>query len=113
MKIVKLYAGDDGKSYFEEVSVNPCIKHELGLYSETEQATGLKFRESAAGENFDWHNAPQPQYIIYLDGEVEVETSGGEKRKFTKGDILFACDVKGAGHITRVLSNSKALIITV
>ncbi len=113
MKIVKLYTGDDGKSYFEEMKVNASIKHELGFYSEAEKATGLKFRESAAGDSFDWHNAPQPQYIIYLDGEVEVETSGGEKRKFTKGDILFACDVKGAGHITRILSKSKALIITV
>jgi uncharacterized cupin superfamily protein len=65
-----------------------------------------------AGAAFDWHTAPQPQYIIYLEGEVEVETSGGEKRTFKPGDILFATDLKGQGHITRTLSKGKSLVIT-
>ena len=112
MKITKLYTKDDNKSYFEDIIVNTCIKHKLGFYSDAELVTDLKFRESNPGEYFDWHTAPQAQYIIYLDGKVEVEASGGETRIFTKGDILLACDLTGTGHITRVLSKSKAVIVT-
>jgi len=113
MQIVKLYTGEDDKSYFEDSEIKTDIQQELGRYSETKKVDGLIFRESEPGQSFDWHNAPQPQYIVYLAGEVEVEASGGETRRFKTGDVLFACDLTGDGHISRVLSRGNALVITV
>jgi hypothetical protein len=46
------------------------------------------------------------QYIIILDGEIEIEVSDGIKRTFCGGDILLVEDVEGRGHKTRV-TNSK------
>lgn len=112
MKIINLFTKSDQKSYFEAVDAGTSMQQELGRYSEPKPVSGLIFREFKAGEFFDWHNAPQPQYIVYLEGEVEVETSGGEKRVFKPGDILFASDLTGAGHITRTLTNGRSLIIT-
>ena len=64
------------------------------------------------GSEFNWHTAPQPQYIVYLDGEVEVEVSGGEKRVFKAGDVLLANDLHGMGHVTRTITHGRSLIIT-
>ena len=87
-------------------------KQPLGNYSKKYPVTGMMFRDFKKGATFDWHTAPQPQYIIYLEGEVEVETSSGEKRTFKAGDILFATDLTGKGHITKTLTDGKSIIIT-
>jgi hypothetical protein len=112
MKFIKLYTGVDNKSHFMEADAGIETKQPLGHYSKKYPATGLMFRDFEKGATFDWHTAPQPQYIIYLEGEVEVETSGGEKRTFKSGDILFATDLNGKGHITRTLSKGKSIIVT-
>jgi quercetin dioxygenase-like cupin family protein len=112
MNIIKLYSNADGKSYFTTVDCGNTTKHALGMYSKSFSATGVIFRDFEAGAIFDWHNAPQPQYIVYLEGQVEVEASGGEKRTFNPGDVLFATDLSGHGHITRTLTKGRSLIIT-
>ncbi len=40
------------------------------------------FREVEPTYDWDFHTAPQKQYIILLDGEIEIETSLHQKRKF-------------------------------
>lgn len=112
MKYVRLFTGKDNKSYFEEVEAGVETLQLLGSYSKMYSVEGMMFRDFNKGASFDWHNAPQPQYIIYLEGEVEVETSGGEKRTFKPGDVLFAEDVTGKGHITRTLTSGRSVVIT-
>lgn len=112
MKYIRLFTGEDGKSYFAEVDAGFEKKLPLGNYSKTYDVKGMMFRDFEEGALFDWHTAPQPQYIIYLEGSVEVEASGGEKRIFRPGDILFAADVSGKGHITRTLTKGRSIIIT-
>lgn len=112
MKIIKLYSNIDHKSYFLEIEIDVESIQPLGQYSKRFSCKGLQFRNFEQGALYDWHNAPQPQYIIYLEGMVEVEASGGETRLFNPGDILFATDTTGKGHITRTLSKGKSIIIT-
>lgn len=112
MKIIKLYSGVDGKSYFMEIDCGHATQHAIGLYSKKYPASGIMFRDFEPGSTFDWHNAPQPQYIVYLEGEIEVEASGGEKRRFKPGDVLFATDLTGQGHITKTLTKGRSVIIT-
>ena len=38
---------------------------------------------------------------MLLDGEIEIETGDGEKRRFSGGDILLVEDTTGRGHRTR------------
>jgi hypothetical protein len=112
MKFTKLYTSHDNKSYFEEIDAGVATTQPLGRYSKKYSCTGMMFRDFEKGSSFDWHTAPQPQYIIYLEGEVEVETSGGEKRIFKSGDILFATDLTGKGHITRTLTKGRSVVVT-
>jgi len=111
-KIITLFSGADNKSYFKEETPNYETKQHLGIYSKKIPTTGMMFRIFEAGAKYDWHNAPQPQYIVYLKGEVEVEASGGEKRIFKPGDVLFATDLTGQGHITKTLTDGNSIIIT-
>lgn len=112
MKICKLYAKDDDKSYFTEVEISTANSQALGLYSQGFPVKEIFFRQMQVGALFDWHNAPQEQYIVYLSGKVEIQASGGEIKTFGAGDILLAADLTGMGHISKVLEPGKALIIT-
>ena len=111
MNYVLLYTGEDGESYFKDVTVPPDSEQPLGKYSKEFPISHMTFREFKPGASYDLHNAPRPQYIVYLSGEVEVITSLGDKRIFKQGDILYATDVAGAGHITRTLTSGRSLII--
>ena len=112
MKITHLYTGKDNKSHFEDIHHENDVIKELGAYTKKMPASGVMFRETYLGNVFEMHNAPQPQYIIYLEGEVEVTTSGGETRVFKPGDVLFANDTTGEGHISRAIKAGKSIIVT-
>lgn len=112
MIITKLYTGDDNKSHFIDIDCGHETLQQLGWYSKKFPTSGIMFRDFETGLQYDMHNAPQPQYIIYLEGEVEVTTSGGETRIFKPGDILFATDLTGEGHISKMLTKGRSVIVT-
>ncbi|WP_299003497.1 cupin domain-containing protein [uncultured Shewanella sp.] len=89
------------------------IKKELGLYSIPYSVSTLEFRDFEAGHYFDWHPAPQAQFIFYLEGQVEITASDGTRKTFKAGDILFANDTQGKGHITHTLSQGRAIIVAI
>ena len=111
-KYVILFTGKDNKSYFKEETPIYEIEQPLGIYSKKTPTEGMMFRIFKAGAKYDWHNAPQPQFIVYLEGEFEIEASGGEKRIFKPGDVLFATDLTGKGHISKTLTDGRSIIIT-
>ena len=57
--------------------------------------------------------APRRQLVIILSGELEIETSDGNKRHFRPGDMFLADDTTGSGHISRCLSDATALFVPV
>ena len=101
--IVRVYSDQNGDSHFEDVMVE---LHEAGLVGRlsTEiQTKGIVFREVAPTYDWDFHCTPERQYIILLDGEIEIETSLADIRTFKGGDILLMEDTTGKGHKTRNL----------
>lgn len=75
----------------------------IGDLSRKFPVKSIQFRESPPDYDWDFHHAPQRQFILLLDGEIEITTSLGEKRIFRGGDILLAEDTTGKGHKTRNL----------
>jgi uncharacterized cupin superfamily protein len=59
------------------------------------------FRKNEPGYHWDFHHAPAKQFIILLDGEIEITTSNEEKRNFKGGDVLLVADTFGKGHATK------------
>jgi hypothetical protein len=64
-------------------------------------ATELFFRDTPADYPRGRHTAPQRQFIVVVSGVGEVELDDGSVHRFAAGDILFAEDTSGRGHVTR------------
>jgi quercetin dioxygenase-like cupin family protein len=109
--ILRIYTGDDGQSHIEEValSLQPFVDTE-GAHGEgtpLQNAIGITFRVSPPGYVLSWHCAPRRQYTITLSGEAEIEVGDGTITRLGPGDVLFAEDLTGQGHITRVTGHQQ------
>lgn len=104
MKITRVGMTADGGSHFEDVQVDLADAGPMGRLSESWPATTVVFRENDLGTDLDWHCAPQRQLVVLLDGEIEVEVTSGEIRRFRGGDVLLVEDTAGTGHCTRTVS---------
>ena len=113
MKVTRLYTGNDHQSHFEDIEIQLGDTGKSGRLSELVKATGVTFRETSGTYDYDWHNAPRRQYVVMLEGEVEIEIGDGTKRIFGTGDILLAEDITGQGHISRAVEGKprKSLFI--
>lgn len=107
MKITKVFSDKNGESHFEDLEIPLIDQGEIGFLSEDIQVKRLQFRTVSADYDYDFHCAPQKQYIVLLDGGVEIETSSGEIRKFRTGEILLAEDTSGKGHKTKNLERKE------
>ena len=100
----RLYAEANGETHFDDVTVPLASSGMIGFLSDPTAVGQLIFRENEAGYDWDFHNAPARQFIVMLDGAVEVEVSDGEKRVFRGGDVLLVEDITGRGHRSRHVS---------
>ncbi len=114
MKVTRVYTGDDNRSHLEDIEVPLKTGHPAGAMSDLVNATGVIFRETTGDYNLDFHNAPRRQYVVMLDGQVEIEVGDGTKRVLGTGEILLAEDTTGQGHISRAVNGQprKSLFIT-
>jgi hypothetical protein len=99
-KVTRVFADDWGESHFEELIYPSKDGGPIGLLSENIKVKDLIFRKVAPAYD-DLHNAPEKQYVVLLDGGVEIEISTGEKRVFHSGEILLMEDTTGKGHRSR------------
>ena len=97
----RLYSDSEGESRFEDVKIDLADKGPVGYLSARFGVKDIQFRLNGPAYNWDFHNAPARQFIMLLDGEIEITTSLGEIRKFSGGDILLVEDTTGKGHRTR------------
>lgn len=104
MKISRIYPTPDGETHFDEVEYPLNDKGDIGLLSDLIAVNGLIFRQTPADYDYAWHNAPHRQFVVMLDGHVEITVSDGEKRQFRGGDVFLLEDTTGRGHHTRELS---------
>jgi len=114
MKVIRIYAGSDGESHFEDIEISLESTADSEKKSELIDATGILFRETSGDYDWDWHPAPRRQYVINLEGNVEITIGDGTSRILGPGDILLAEDTSGRGHISRAVNNQprKSIFVT-
>jgi hypothetical protein len=109
MRYVKVTGDGSGGSRFEDVDVPqtaaPFAENVPPLLvSAPIKATAVVFvtePDDIREIEPQWHPAPRKQFIVVLEGELEIETTNGEHRSFVSGTFFLAEDVEGRGHITR------------
>lgn len=113
MNYLRIYAGPDGESHFEDVEVPLQPGTASSDLSALIPVTGVIFRRSRADQYVDFHHAPRRQFVITLSGEAEVEASDGEVRRIGPGTVMLAEDTTGKGHITRGVGTAERLSLFV
>ena len=106
-KYTRLYTREDGESAFEDLEAELHPAGPIGALSEAHDVAQIIFRETPPTYDYDFHNAPARQFIIMADGSVDVETSTGERRRFTTGDVLLVEDVTGKGHRSQAVDGKS------
>ena len=104
MRIHNLYTDASGQSHFRDIEVEWVEETRSGKLSKRLPATGIIFREVPPTYDLDWHPAPRRQYIINLDGGVEITASDGEKRVIGAGEVLLVEDISGKGHLSKAIA---------
>ena len=114
MKVTRMYTGNDGESHFEDIDISLGNPESSDRRSEPVRATGIIFRETSGKYDVDWHNAETRQFVINLEGSVEIILGDGSSRILGPGDILLAEDTTGKGHISRAVNNQprKSVFVT-
>lgn len=103
MNFTRLYT-DNGHSQFEDCTFN-LEREGVEQFESLKMPSALTINETDPGHQYDWHNAPQRQWVFTLGGEIEVELRDGTKRRFGAGDVILAEDLTGDGHATKVVSS--------
>ena len=108
MGVTRLYTGADGQTHIEELDF--AAHPELTSLMATK---GVVFRTSQPGHFSDWHTAPRRQFVITLEGEVEIGLADGSVHRFGPGHVNLAEDLTGKGHTTRVVGNKPRVTATI
>ncbi len=108
MRVFRLYTKDNGDSALDLHEI-PMTGGDRPL-SETFKAESVFFRDTPEGHVQTYHNAPRRQLIVLTTGIMEIETSDGERTVCQPGDLVFAEDFTGKGHITRSLRGTRGFM---
>ena len=101
--IVRIYSDSEGETRFEDMEIPLKDSGKIGFLSELQTTKGIIFRTVTPSYDYELHNAPARQYLMVLDGEIEMETSLGDVRRFESGDVILLEDTTGKGHKTKNL----------
>jgi hypothetical protein len=113
MRVHNIYADASGESHIRDVEIDWASSGRTGKISAPVKVSGVAFRETDGDYDLDWHNAPRRQYIVNLEGSVEIITSDGISRVIGPGEIILAEDTTGKGHKSRAVAKGtrRSLVI--
>ena len=101
MKLIRMFTGTDNRSHLEEVK--------LGLERETSEVESAVLRPLEGRANIristgtmpELHPAPRDQYLVVLEGELDVIVGDGQQMPIGPGDVVQVEDTSGEGHVLR------------
>ena len=93
IKAYKLCTGADNASHVLHGTIDQNMRNDV---------TSIHFKQSPAHASYDWHNDPEPQYVITLSGTLAFATRNGETFTLHPGEVLVAEDNTGTSPGCRV-----------
>ena len=113
MAIIRLYAGADNQSHFEEIEPRFEPRGDQSAIAELVPGSGILVRRFDVGRTNPWHHAPGRYAVFTLSGAVDIEVGDGTVKRIGPGDILIAEDLTGQGHGTREVGSEARVSIFV
>jgi hypothetical protein len=107
LRVLRIYAKASGESALEVREVPMSGPRPT---SPAFPGGAMFCRETAEGFVQDFHNAPRRQLIFLTSGILEIESSEGERYVCRPGDLIFAEDTTGKGHVTRSLRDTRGFV---
>lgn len=107
---LRLYLGDDGETHLEDVVLDAAEEVDEPGGGRSARSAPIPVSEVIFRHVIDdgsaaaAHPAPRRQFVVQLQGEIEVEASDGEVRRIGPGGIVLVEDTEGPGHVTRPVS---------
>jgi len=96
IRAFKLYTGPDHASHALEGTIDQKDRTDV---------IAIHFKETSAHSSDDWHDSPEPQFVITLSGTLEFTTRDGETFVVRPGDVLLSEDNVGTGHKWRLIDD--------
>src|SRR5690348_15117335 len=116
MSYLRVYAGPDGESHLEDVSM-PMAPTEvfpglplLAVAPPIPTTSLIMVRFPVEAREAGWRHPPRRQFVIF-GAEVEVEVSDGTVRRMSAGSPVLFEDTTGKGHATRILAEGETLVL--
>ena len=110
MKVLRIFAGHDGTAQVEWRAV-PLTPDGTGRpTSKRFPAREFFFRDTPPEHDRGKHRAPQRQLIVVLGGVGAIGLDDGSIHRFHPGDLLFAENTTGAGHVTHCIEGVRSFL---
>ena len=118
MNYARVYCDDEGETHFEDASVEmmprdfspPAPPVQLAAPIDSQKTILFFAPEHWFGE---WHHTPRRQFCVVVSGELEIQVSDGEIRRFVAGGLSLLEDTSSKGHTTRILGGSGAELVLI
>jgi hypothetical protein len=114
---VRIWADAEGDSHLEwVVSAREVARAEPGVaelhVSAARRVDRLQFVTVAARDQQpDWHRAPRRQFVVFLDGWVQLTTSDGDGCRLPAGSVVLVEDLHGKGHVTEHEPGERRVLV--
>lgn len=94
-----LYTDADGWARFREEAVPLDEGTPAARLSSLMKASALQWRESPVGFTSDFHCTGTPQWLVVLQGCMEIGLRDGSFRRFGPGQLFFSADTVPEGQV--------------
>src|SRR5262245_21133689 len=110
MNVLRIYSDPQGIARVERRAV-PLERDAQGRATSIAFPGGaFFFRETPRGHVHGRHRAPQRQLIFVTSGSGAIELDDGSRWRFGPGDIIFAENTAGQGHVTHTLEGVRGFV---
>lgn len=94
---VILFTDSDGRARFREQPIALDEGHPQARLSPLMPSGGLQLRESPVGFRSEFHCTGEPQWVVILQGRMEIGLQDGSSRIFGPGQHFYSADVLPPG----------------
>ena len=94
---VILFTDSDGHARFREETIALPEGTPMSMLSRLLPASGMQLRESPVGYRSSFHVTTAPQWVVILQGTMEIHLRDGSSRAFGPGQHFYSGDTLPAG----------------